>query len=72
MPTTIQISEELKKELNKRKLYDNESYEDVIWDIIEDTEQLSEETKKDILQAEKDIKAGRVKTLEQVKKELGL
>jgi len=71
MPTSIQISEELKEELAKRKLYNNESYEDVIWDIIEDTEELSEETKRDIEISRKQIREGKFYTLEQVKKKLG-
>ncbi len=70
--TTIQISAELKKTLGKRKLVDAESYEDVIWDLLEDSLGLSEETKRNIKQAEEDYKAGKFKTLEQVKKELGL
>ncbi|MFH1181725.1 MAG: hypothetical protein V1702_02095 [Candidatus Woesearchaeota archaeon] len=72
MATTIQVSSELVQELKKRKLYDKESYEEVIWDMMEDTMELSEETKKDIGKSRADIKAGRVYTLEQVKKELGL
>ncbi len=54
------------------KLYDNESYEDVIWDLLEDRMELSEETKKNILQSEKEIKEGKIKTIEQIRKELGL
>jgi predicted transcriptional regulator len=65
--TTIQVSTKLKKELKDRKLFDNESYEEVIWDLIEDTTELSRETKKSIKEAEKDIKQGRVYTLEEVK-----
>ena len=72
MATTIQISEKLQGELTKKKLFDNETYEDVIWDLMEDSMELSEETKKHIAQAEKDIKEGRVYTHEQVKKRLGL
>ncbi len=72
MATTIQISEKLQEKLKGRKLYDNESYEDVIWDLLEDSMELSEETKKNILQAEKEIREGRVKTIEHVRKELGL
>lgn len=72
MVTTIQISEKLQKELGKRKLYDRESYEEVIWDMIEDTMELSEETKKHIEQSRKEIKEGKTVSLEQVKKNLGL
>ncbi|MBW2995555.1 hypothetical protein KY312_04340 [Candidatus Woesearchaeota archaeon] len=72
MATTIQISPMLQKELNKRKFFDRETYEEVIWDLIEDSKELSEETKKHIKEAEKDITAGRTVTLAQVKKNLGL
>lgn len=34
MVTTVQISEKLQEELKKRKLFDGESYEDVIWDML--------------------------------------
>ncbi len=72
METTIQISKELRKTLQRRKLYDKESYEDVIWDLLEDSMELSEETKSDIEQARKDIAKGRVYALQQVEKEAGL
>lgn len=72
MATTIQISEKLQHELNKMKFFDRETYEEVIWDLMEDSMELSEETKKHIEQSRKDIKAGRVYTHEQIKKELGL
>lgn len=70
--TTIQISRNLQKELEQRKLVANESYEEVIEDLIEDTMELSEETKRDIEKAERDIKEGRIYTLEQIKKEFNL
>ena len=72
MVTTIQVSEKLQEKLQKRKLYNSESYEDVIWDLLEDSMELSEETKKNILQSEKEMKEGKTKTIEQIRKELGL
>jgi len=72
MATTISISQELLAKLKERKLYDKESYEEVIWDALEDSMELSEETKKSIKRAEADVKAGRIHSLENVKKELGL
>lgn len=72
MATTIQISEKLRDELKKRKAYDNESYEDLIWDLLEDTMELSEQTKQDIKKSMEDIKAGRVISFEEVKKKYGL
>ncbi len=72
MATTIQVSEELKSELEKRKLSKGETYEDVVWDLIEDTKELSEQALKDIEKSRADYKAGRFKTLAQIKKEHGL
>ena len=72
MPTTIQVSEKLQKELTKRKMYDKETYEEVIWDIMEDSLELDEETKKEMAQARQEIKEGKYHTLEEVKRELGL
>lgn len=71
MATTISISKELLSKLKERKLYDKESYEEVIWDALEDSMELSEETKRRIELAEADVKAGRLHSLEDVKKELG-
>ena len=70
METTIQISRELLETLRKRKMNEKESYERVIWDLIEDNSEISEETKKEIAMAREQYKRGEFKTLEQVKKEL--
>lgn len=70
--TTIQISKELKKELENRKMFKTEPYEEVIWDLLEDTMELSKETKQKIKIAEKEYKKGNFITLEQLEKELDL
>lgn len=70
--TTIQISNDLRDLLVKRKLYEKETFEEVIWDLVEDSMELSEQAKKDIKEAEEDIKAGRVHRWEDVKRELGI
>lgn len=70
--TTIQISKVLQEKLEERKVFKRESYDEVITDLLEDTMELSEETKKHLKQSEKDIKEGRVFTLEQIKKEFKL
>ena len=72
MDTSIQISKKLQKELLKRKFFDKETYEEVIWDMIEDNEELNAQTKKDLSEARAEIKAGKVHSLAKVKKELGL
>lgn len=70
METTIQISKNLLEKLRLMKMHNKESYEDIIWDLIEDRMELSEETKKDLEEAREDVKRGRTKTLEQIKREL--
>jgi len=72
MNTTIQVSKELLEELKKRKINKEESYENLIWSLIEDRMKLSEETKKNIKISEKQIKEGKTTSFEQVKKELGI
>lgn len=75
MATTIQISRELLEKLQSMKVYAKESYEELIWDLIEDRMELSEETKKSIKEYEDEIKKNGYKnfnSLEQVKKDLGL
>src|SRR3989339_406607 len=41
MATTIQITEMLQKELSKKKIFEKETYEEVIWDLLEDTKELN-------------------------------
>ena len=72
MDTSIQISKRLQKELLKRKFFEKETYEEVIWGMIEDNEELNAQTKKELAIARAEIKAGKVHTLAKVKKELGL
>jgi predicted transcriptional regulator len=72
MDTTIQVSRELVDVLNKRKLNQRESYENIIWDLLEDTMELSEETKKEIAIGRKEIKEGKFVSLEQIKKKYGI
>jgi len=66
--TTIQISQDLQKKLNKMKLFNRETYEEVIWNVIEDTKELSIQTKKEILNAKKEIAKGEFVTLSDLKK----
>jgi len=72
MATTIQISDDLRNLLSKRKMFQKETYEEVIWDLLEDSMELSEQALANIKEAEKDIDEGRVYSHEEIKKELGL
>ena len=44
---------------------------DVIWDLIEDANELDAKTKKEIDDARAEIKAGKVHTLDQIKNGIG-
>ncbi|MBM3232872.1 hypothetical protein FJZ18_01765 [Candidatus Pacearchaeota archaeon] len=68
--TTIQVSTELLAKLKVMKLHEKESYEDLLWDLIEDRLELSEETKKSIAQSRQEYNEGKYKTFEQVKEDL--
>ena len=73
METTVQISKELLERLKSMKMHDKESYEDLIWDLIEDRMEFSEETKKNIEDYERALKEGdsdRFSAFEEVKKRL--
>jgi hypothetical protein len=72
MYTTIKVSDCLKKQLENMKISNSESYEDVILDLIEDHLELNPEFKKSVERAEKSMKAGKGKSLAQVRKELGI
>ena len=69
--TTIQLSKELKKTLESMKLYPRETYEEVLERILEDLRELDEQTKNEIERAIKEIKAGKYRTHEQLKAEMG-
>jgi hypothetical protein len=70
MATTIQITGRLQQELKGRKLSDSESYEDVLWDLLEDVMEITQETRRIIRRSEADVKAGRIHSLGSVKREL--
>ena len=70
--TTIQLSKKTKMKLDKMKVSNNESYNDIIEQLIEDTLDLSDETKTDIELALQQIKSGDTISHENVKKKLGL
>ncbi len=71
MATTIQIREELRDRLNSMKIHPRETYNDIIERLLEDLQELNDETKKDIQKALKEIESGKYKTHEEVKREMG-
>ena len=70
--TTIQLSREMKRTLEGMKMHRRETYEEVLERVLEDLRELSEQTKKQIEQAVREIKAGKYRTHGQLKAELGL
>lgn len=74
MATTIQISTELLEQLKQMKMHEKESYEEIIWDMVEDRMELSKETKQAIKDYEERVDNGTFSgtSLEDVKKELGI
>ena len=72
MVTTIQISERLQNELSQKRIFDREPYEEVIWDLIEDSKELNKQTKEEIEKSRAEIKAGKFYKLSEIKKEVGL
>ncbi len=72
--TTIRISTQTKKKLEKLKIFERESYEDVIERLINIArdEPLSDEEIRQIEKSLRDIKEGRVLSLEEAEKKWGI
>ena len=73
--TTIQLNKTTKDVLEKQKLYQSETFDQVIQRLLQKNDHddvLSSQTIKNIEEGVKDIKAGRVYTTEQLNQELGL
>jgi len=70
METTIQISKLLLEKLARMKISGRESYENIIWDLIEDRMEFSEETKRNIEKSRLEIEQGKTIALETMKKRM--
>ena len=70
METTIQVSKELLEKLAKMKISSKESYENVIWDLMEDRMEFSEQTKKNTEKSRIEIEEGKTTSLENIKKRM--
>ena len=71
MVTTIQIKEDVKSTLTQMKLFERETYNDVLERLIEDVHELNDETKKEIESAINEIKSGKYITHEKLAEEMG-
>lgn len=70
--TTVQIDRELKARLDAMKLHSRESYNDVLIRILEDLEDINPAALRRYDEILKQVKAGKFKTHEQVRREWGL
>ena len=71
MATTIQINEDIRSILNQMKLFERDTYNDVLERLIEDVRGINEDTKKEIEDAIKEIESGKYITHEKLAKEMG-
>jgi len=72
--TTVQVRSETKEKLNGLKIHPRETYDELIdrlADAAYDDEPLSAEEFDDIKASENDIKAGRVRNLRDIMKDIG-
>ena len=72
MATTIQISDNVKQILDKMKIYERETYNEIIENMIEDQMEINEKTKKELDKARERVDNGEFVTLEDVEKKFGL
>ena len=70
MDTTIQVSKELLNKLMIMKVSEKESYENIIWDLIEDRMEFSKQTKNNIALSEREIRERKTISIENIKKRL--
>lgn len=72
METTIKISSDVKSMLDKFKMHERETYNDIIEVMIEDHLELNEKTKKEIEESRKRIAKGEFYSQEDVERMFGL
>jgi predicted CopG family antitoxin len=68
MATTIQISDDVKNVLDKMRIFQRETYNEVILNMIEDSMRINENTAKELEKAKKEKSISH----EKVKQALGL
>ena len=69
MATTIQVSDEVKAALDKMRIFDKETYNEIIGNMLEDNLELNEKTKRELGERRKNRK---FISHEEVEKRLGL
>lgn len=69
--TTIQINRSVREILNNMRIHSRETYNDILERLIEDSQEVNEDTKKRIQKAVKEIEIGKYKSHAQLQKEMG-
>jgi predicted transcriptional regulator len=72
METTIKISSDVKSMLDKFKMHERETYNDIIEIMIEDHLELNDKTKKEIEEARKRVSKGEFYSQKDVERMFGL
>ena len=72
MPTTIQVSDDVRERLQKMKLFERESYSVIIERMMEDTLELNAQTQKEIAEARKRVQQGKFVSMKEVSKRYGV
>jgi predicted transcriptional regulator len=72
MATTIQISDDVKNILDKMRIFQRETYNELIMNMLEDNMRVNEKTRKELDESRKEIKLGKTISHEEVKKRFGL
>jgi predicted CopG family antitoxin len=68
MPTTIQISDDVRTTLEKMKMFERETYNEILERMIEDEKELTEQTKKEIEESRRSKRISH----EEVKRKFGI
>jgi predicted transcriptional regulator len=69
--TTIQLSTDVKRTLERMKLHPRETFNDVLERVLEDLRELDDAAKAEVEQARAEIRSGRYLTSDQVRKAMG-
>jgi|YelNatPaOPRAMG01_1025707.scaffolds.fasta_scaffold01277_6 hypothetical protein len=70
MYTTIKISARLKAMLNSMKLFENETYEQLVEDLLEDHMTLNPKFRKELEEARREYKKGKIVSFHEIKTKL--
>jgi hypothetical protein len=66
--TSIRVSKQILHLLKSMRTYPKESYDEIIWDLIEPHLEFNEKTKKSIEESRDQIKKGKYYTFDEIKK----